>query len=52
MDEAEALCDRVVVLAGGHVVAEGTPEQVRGGHRTLEQAYLELTAPALSGGVR
>ena len=52
MDEAEALCDRVVVVADGRLVAEGTPEHVRGAHRTLELAYLELTAPELVGGVR
>jgi ABC-2 type transport system ATP-binding protein len=52
MDEAEALCDRVVVIADGRVVATGTPEDVRGAHRTLELAYLELTAPALVGGAR
>lgn len=49
MDEAEVLCDRVVVMQTGRVVAEGTPDDVRGRHRTLEQAYLELTAPALAG---
>ncbi len=43
MDEAEALCDRIVVINGGHIVAEGTPDAVRGDHRTLEAAYLELT---------
>ena len=26
MEEAQALADRVIVLAGGRVVAEGTPE--------------------------
>jgi ABC-2 type transport system ATP-binding protein len=52
MDEAEALCDRVVVVAGGRLVAEGMPDQVRGEHRTLELAYLALTAPELVGGGR
>jgi len=52
MDEAEAMCDRVVVVAGGRVVAEGTPDQVRGEHRTLELAYLELTGSALPRGAR
>ncbi len=51
MDEAEVLCDRVLVLSGGRVVAQGTPDEVRGGHRTLELAYLELTSPELLGGV-
>jgi ABC-2 type transport system ATP-binding protein len=43
MDEAEALCDRIAVIAHGRLVAEGTPEGVRGAHRTLEDAYLALT---------
>jgi ABC-2 type transport system ATP-binding protein len=43
MDEAEALCDRLVVIADGRVVAAGTPVEVRGDHSTLESAYLELT---------
>lgn len=30
MDEAQALADRVVVIAGGLVVAEGTPETIGG----------------------
>ena len=52
LDEAEALCDRVVVVAAGRVVAEGAPEHVRGGHRTLEQAYLALTDPSCTAGAR
>ena len=43
MDEAETLCDRLVVIDHGRVVAEGTPEQLRAGHRSLETAYLHLT---------
>jgi ABC-2 type transport system ATP-binding protein len=30
MDEAQALADRVVVIAGGRIVAEGTPESIGG----------------------
>jgi ABC-2 type transport system ATP-binding protein len=47
MDEAETLCDRILVIDHGRIVAEGTPAAVRGDHRTLESAYLDLTAPAL-----
>jgi ABC-2 type transport system ATP-binding protein len=47
MDEAEALCDRLAVVARGRVVAQGTPADVRGPHRTLEDAYLELTGAAV-----
>jgi ABC-2 type transport system ATP-binding protein len=43
MDEAEALCDRVAVVVRGRVVAQGSPAEVRGQHRTLEDAYLQLT---------
>jgi ABC-2 type transport system ATP-binding protein len=49
MDEAEILCDRLAVINRGRVVAEGTPDQVRGVHRTLEAAYLELTGSAHAG---
>ncbi len=33
MDEAEALCDRLVVIDRGRVVAEGTPQGLIDGHR-------------------
>jgi ABC-2 type transport system ATP-binding protein len=42
MDEAERLCDRLVVIDDGLVVADGTPQAVRGEHPTLEDAYLQL----------
>lgn len=45
MDEAETLCDRLVIIDRGRVVAQGTPDEVRGGHRSLEAAYLTRTAP-------
>jgi ABC-2 type transport system ATP-binding protein len=47
MDEAEILCDRLVVINSGRIIAEGSPDEVRAEHRTLEAAYLELTAPSL-----
>jgi ABC-2 type transport system ATP-binding protein len=43
MDEAELLCDRIAVIDAGRLVAEGTPDAVRGAHRSLETAYLALT---------
>lgn len=43
MDEAEALCDRLVVIVDGRVAAAGSPAEVTGGHRTLEAAYLAIT---------
>jgi ABC-2 type transport system ATP-binding protein len=44
MDEAQHLADRIVVLRGGRVVAEGTPETLgRGG---AERALVAFAAPA------
>ncbi|QIK68441.1 ABC transporter ATP-binding protein [Nocardioides sp. HDW12B] len=43
MDEAEQLCDRLVVMDGGLVVAEGTPQDLIREHSTRE--VLELRFP-------
>jgi ABC-2 type transport system ATP-binding protein len=40
--EAEALADRVMVINKGRVVAEGTPQQVKGDAATLEDAFIEM----------
>ena len=37
----EQLCDRVAVIVGGHVVASGTVDEVRG-HGSLEDRFVEL----------
>lgn len=42
-DEVER-CDHVVYLDRGRVAASGTPDQLRGDHSSLEEAFLELTA--------
>jgi ABC-2 type transport system ATP-binding protein len=55
MDEAERLCDRISFLAGGRVVAEGTPLalrlQVADGRPvasiSMEDVFLELTGKRL-----
>jgi ABC-2 type transport system ATP-binding protein len=44
MDEADALCDRLVVIDSGRIIAEGTPDEIRGTSRSLEAAYLNLTS--------
>ena len=43
LDEAEALADRIVILARGIVVAHGPPAQLRSTAGSLEEAYLRLT---------
>jgi sodium transport system ATP-binding protein len=44
MQEVSALCDRIVVIAQGTVVAEGTPDDLRSqtGKRDLEDAFVAL----------
>ncbi|MFG1928150.1 ABC transporter ATP-binding protein [Cryptosporangium sp. NPDC048952] len=47
LEEADALCDRVVVIDAGRVVADGTPEALKsevGENSTLDDVFLALTA--------
>ena len=39
-----ALCDRIVVVARGRVVAEGTPDELRTrtGKESLEEAFVSV----------
>jgi sodium transport system ATP-binding protein len=50
MQEVAALCDEVVVIAGGKVVADGTPEQLRAraGTSDLEEAFMRFLEPSAS----
>jgi sodium transport system ATP-binding protein len=51
MQEVTALCDRVVIIAHGRVVAEGTPEALReqAQERNLEDAFVKLISAAVLG---
>jgi sodium transport system ATP-binding protein len=44
MQEVSALCDSIVVIARGRVVAHGTPDELRQhtGHQNLEDAFVAL----------
>lgn len=42
MDEAEQLCDRLVVMDGGRIVAEGSPASLIADHSTREVAELRF----------
>jgi sodium transport system ATP-binding protein len=44
MQEVSALCDRIIVIAKGRVVASGTPDDLRAqtGHQNLEDAFVAL----------
>jgi sodium transport system ATP-binding protein len=43
MQEVAALCDRIVIIARGQVVAEGTPDELRAqtGEENLEDAFVK-----------
>lgn len=54
MAEADALCDRIAVLDGGRIVAEGTPEELKqlakgpdNPDPSLEDAFMLLTGRSL-----
>jgi sodium transport system ATP-binding protein len=44
MQEVSALCDRIVVIAGGRVVKAGTPDEIRAdtGASNLEDAFVKV----------
>ena len=44
MQEVSALCDHIVVIAKGRVVAEGTPDELRAfaGRDNLEDAFVAI----------
>ena len=44
MDEAQHLADRVAVIAGGRIVAEGTPDSL--GDRATADAVIRFRLPA------
>jgi ABC-2 type transport system ATP-binding protein len=47
LEEADRLADRVAVLDGGRVVAEGTPAELKSAHDagSLDDVFLRLTEP-------
>jgi len=51
MQEVSALCDAVVVIAGGSVLASGTPDEIRAraGGVSLEEAFVRLIGGAELG---
>ncbi|HWW21671.1 MAG TPA: ATP-binding cassette domain-containing protein, partial [Steroidobacteraceae bacterium] len=51
MQEVAALCDRIVIIAGGRVVANGTPESLReqAHEQSLEEAFVKIIGAATVG---
>ena len=46
MDEAEQLCDRLVIMDGGRIVAEGPPRELVATHATREVVELRFSRAA------
>jgi sodium transport system ATP-binding protein len=51
MQEVAALCDRIVIIAGGRVVADGTPQSLRelAHEQSLEEAFVKIIGAASVG---
>ena len=47
MEEAERLCDRVLVMDHGRVLADDSVAALKGAHGNLEQAFLHMTGRGL-----
>jgi lipooligosaccharide transport system ATP-binding protein len=52
MDEAEQLCDRLVIMDGGRIVAEGSPASLISTHASREVLELRAVDPAVADRVR
>jgi ABC-2 type transport system ATP-binding protein len=50
MEEAERLCDRVLIMDHGSILADATVQQLKAEHGNLEQAFLHLTGRGLRDG--
>ena len=46
MDDAERLADHVVIVDRGRAVAAGSPQELTGGTRSLEDVFVSLTVPS------
>jgi ABC-2 type transport system ATP-binding protein len=47
MEEAERLCDRVLIMDHGRILADDTVASLKSAHGNLEQAFLGMTGHAL-----
>jgi ABC-2 type transport system ATP-binding protein len=46
LPEVEAVCDEVVMIAGGRIAAQGTPDELRASRRMQARVLVECKAPA------
>ncbi|MGB4947122.1 MAG: ABC transporter ATP-binding protein [Candidatus Competibacter denitrificans] len=54
MSEVERLCDQVIMLRAGHIVATGTPRELihRYGRKDMEEVFLDIARGIRNGEVR
>jgi ABC-2 type transport system ATP-binding protein len=45
LPEVEAVCDRAIIIAGGKIVAEGSPEELRASRRLQARVLVECRGP-------
>jgi len=45
LPEVEAVCDRAIVIAGGRIVAQGSPEELRASRRMAARVLVECRGP-------
>jgi ABC-2 type transport system ATP-binding protein len=53
MDEAEEVCDRVALIAGGRLAAIGTPDALKaqlGADATLDDVFTQLAGVRIGAG--
>jgi ABC-2 type transport system ATP-binding protein len=46
LPEVETVCDRAIVIAGGKIVAQGSPDELRASRRMQARVLIEIKAPA------
>jgi len=46
LPEVEAVCDRAIVIAGGRIVAQGSPDELRTSRRMSARVLVECRGPA------
>ena len=46
LPEVEAVCDRAIIIAGGKIVAQGSPDELRASRRMQARVLVECRGPA------
>ncbi len=46
LPEVEAVCDRAIIISGGRIVAEGSPDELRASRRMQARVLVECKGPA------